>query len=47
VPSENEIKDKGINIAEMNGILLKKIEEQALYILQLNERIQKLEKRGL
>ncbi|MFX1708996.1 hypothetical protein PV783_33830 [Chitinophaga sp. CC14] len=47
VPSEIEIKDKGINIAEMNGILLKKIEEQALYILQLNERIQKLEEKVL
>jgi hypothetical protein len=44
VPSEQEITgSQGLDIAEMNIILLKKIEEQTLYIIELNKRLKMLE----
>jgi hypothetical protein len=45
VPSENDIMTEGIEIGDMQGILLKKIEEMTLYILQQQEQIDKLEQR--
>ena len=45
VPSENDIKTEGVEIGDMQGILLKKIEEMTLYILQQQEQIDKLEQR--
>lgn len=45
VPSENDIMVGGIEIGDMQGILLKKIEEMTLYILQQQEQIDKLEQR--
>ena len=45
VPSEKEIMAEGIEIGDMQGILLKKVEEMTLYILQLQEQIDKLEQR--
>lgn len=45
VPSEIEVKECGIELFEMNAILLKKIEELTLYILDLNERLEKLEQK--
>ncbi len=33
----------GINLSEMNGLLLRKIEELTLYVIQLNDRIKELE----
>lgn len=45
VPSENDIMAEGIEIGDMQGILLKKIEEMTLYILQQQEQIDKLEQR--
>jgi F5/8 type C domain len=44
VPAEAQVKDKGINVAEMNAILLKKIEEITLLMIEQNKRIEKLEK---
>lgn len=43
VPSEEEVISNGYNMAEMQGVLLKKIEELTLYILQQEERISQLE----
>jgi hypothetical protein len=44
-PSAAEIKnDEGITLGEMNALLTKKVEELTLYIIQQNERIEKLEK---
>lgn len=43
VPSEEEVISNGYNMAEMQGVLLKKIEELTLYILQQEERILQLE----
>lgn len=51
IPSAAEVEENGIELGEMNKKLLQKIEEQALYIIemnktlkQLNERLEKLEK---
>lgn len=51
IPSATEVVANGIELGEMNKLLLQKIEEQALYIIemnkmmkQLNERLGKLEK---
>lgn len=44
IPSEKEVSQNGINLAEMNAKLLQKIEEAYLYIFQLEQRITELEK---
>lgn len=44
VPSANEMKADGIKLAEMNMILLKKVEELTLYIMQQQQEIEKLKK---
>ena len=35
IPSESEVKRNGYNLVEMDALLLKKIEELTLYILQM------------
>jgi hypothetical protein len=37
VPSEKEVLKNGVNIGEMNSVLLKKIEELTLYMIQLKK----------
>jgi hypothetical protein len=48
IPSATEIKEQGLSMGEMQNKLLKKIEEQTLYIISLNKQIiqqnQKIEK---
>ncbi len=51
MPSEQEVKENGINLAEMNALLLKKVEETMLYVIELKKqneqlvnRIEQLEK---
>lgn len=44
VPSEDEVLKEGINLAEMNAILLQKIEELTLYLIEQEKRIIELEK---
>ncbi len=44
IPSENEFQKEGVDIGELNRLLLEKVEELTLYILQLEERISKIEK---
>jgi hypothetical protein len=44
VPSAKAIEEEGIDLGEMDAVLLKKIEELTLYILQLEERIATIEK---
>lgn len=39
VPSEHDVIENGINVAEMNAILLKKIEELTLYIIDLQKQL--------
>jgi len=43
VPTEKEVKEKGINVAEMNAILLQKVEELTLYLIEQDKKIKKLE----
>ena len=37
IPSEQEVIENGINIGEMNALLLKKIEELTLYVIDLKK----------
>lgn len=39
MPSENEVLDKGYDMVEMDGLLLKKIEELTLYTIELNKMV--------
>ena len=43
IPSEKEIKEKGLDVAEMDALLLQKIEELTLYVIDQNKKIEKLE----
>ncbi|HKC69506.1 MAG TPA: hypothetical protein VKG26_14820, partial [Bacteroidia bacterium] len=45
VPSENEVKENGLNVGDMNAILLKKIEELTLYTVELEKKIKALEEK--
>lgn len=45
VPSQEEVKENGIKLAETDATLLKKIEELTLYILQQEKKINQLEER--
>lgn len=40
LPSETEVIEKGYNVAEMEGILLKKIEELTLYAIELQRELE-------
>lgn len=42
IPSEKEITKDGIDVGEMNKLLLQKIEEQMLYIIEMNKEIKAL-----
>jgi hypothetical protein len=44
VPSATEIKNEGVDVGDMNAKLLLKIEEMTLYMIRMEERLQKLEK---
>lgn len=44
VPSAKDVKENGINSAEMDAILLQKIEELTLYTVDLNKQVQELKK---
>ena len=44
VPSEKEIKSNGINVADMAALLLQKIEELTLYVVDLNKKVDLLQK---
>ncbi len=43
IPSEEEVHEEGLDIAEMNALLLKKVEELTLYIIEQEKRIEMLE----
>ena len=42
IPSETEVKEKGYDVNEMNTILLKKIEELTLYVVNLEKEMHAL-----
>ena len=41
VPSRAEVLENGIDVAEMNAVLLEKIEELTLYVIELQKQIEK------
>lgn len=45
IPSAKEVEENGITVGEMNTLLLKKIEELTLYIIQQNEEIESLKRK--
>lgn len=45
VPSESEVKENGIDLLEMNKILLQKVEELTLYLIEQNNQIDSLNKK--
>ncbi|MGQ8337104.1 hypothetical protein ACUNWD_11185 [Sunxiuqinia sp. A32] len=46
IPSAKEVGESGLNLSKMNLLLLKKVEELTLYILDQEKRIRELEKKG-
>lgn len=44
IPSEQEVLSQGLEIGEMQGLLLKKIEELTLYSIQLQEQMESMQK---
>lgn len=42
VPTEKEVTENGLNLGEMNALLLKKIEELTLYVIQQQKEIDEL-----
>tara|TARA_R110002072_G_scaffold291008_1_gene458887 strand:- start:652 stop:1095 length:444 start_codon:yes stop_codon:yes gene_type:complete len=43
VPSAIEVEEDGVDVGEMNKILLEKIEEMTLHLIEQEERLKKLE----
>jgi len=43
VPTQEEVKENGVDVGNMNAILLEKLEEMSLYIIQLNEDVKALQ----
>lgn len=46
VPSTSDVKKNGIDLAETQALLLQKIEELTLYVIQQQKEIEKLKKRS-
>ncbi|MFO0479699.1 MAG: hypothetical protein ACK50L_13125 [Bacteroidota bacterium] len=44
IPSEKEVIENGVNVADMNKLLLKKVEELTLYLVQQQKEIDALKK---
>ena len=42
IPTSKEVEDRGIDVAEMNALLLKKVEELTLYVVEQQKEINKL-----
>ncbi len=47
IPTEKEVVENGVNIGEMNALLLKKVEELTLYIIDLQKQINALKNEHL
>jgi hypothetical protein len=43
IPSAEELEASGVNLAEMNKLLLQKIEELTLYVIEKNKDVEELE----
>jgi hypothetical protein len=42
IPSAKEVEENGVDLGEMNKKLLQKIEEQTLYIIEINKRLKEM-----
>lgn len=42
VPSEEQLKEEGMEVAEMNQILMEKVEELTLYVIELEKQMQQI-----
>jgi len=47
IPSAKQMEAVGVNVAEMNKLLLQKVEELTLYIIELKKEVNQLKKREL
>lgn len=47
IPSASEIQQNGLQLGEMNNLLLQKVEELTLYIIEQNKRIEALEDKAV
>lgn len=45
IPSAKEVAEEGVDLGEMNRKLLQKVEEQMLYIIEMNKRLKVLEEK--
>ncbi len=43
MPTQDEISKNGMDVYEMNAILLKKVEELTLYVIEQQKQIEQLE----
>nr|WP_320120071.1 hypothetical protein [uncultured Marinifilum sp.] len=43
IPSARQMEEDGVGLAEMNKLLLQKVEELTLHVIELNKRVQELE----
>ncbi len=43
IPSAKEFKENGYSVGQLDNLLLKKVEELTLYIIEQNKRIEALE----
>jgi len=43
VPSAKEVEEEGFNLGEMDAILLEKVEELTLYLIEVNKKVETLE----
>lgn len=44
IPSAKEVEKNGVNLGEMNALLLKKIEELTLYTIEMNKKMEEMKK---
>jgi hypothetical protein len=44
IPSETDVKANGFDVAQMNALLLKKVEELTLYVIELEKRVNEISK---
>jgi hypothetical protein len=44
IPSEEELVEEGLDLAEMNKLLMQKVEELTLYLLDQNDKTEELQK---
>lgn len=44
MPSAEEVKENGVAVGEINALLLKKVEELTLYMIEANKKIEGLQK---